>query len=417
MIINVPFKKDSVELTIPDANFLQALTPNPVEEGLMGADEVVRGLENPIGSPRLKDIVHTGQKVVIVTSDISRPMPSYVALPPVLKELNDGGIPDSDITIVFALGSHRGHTEEEQRHLVGDEVFERVSCIDSIGDFVHMGTTSRGTPVDIFKPVADADVRICMGNIEFHYFAGYSGGSKAIMPGVSTRDAIQCNHSRMVEEAAKAGAIEGNPIREDIDEVCAKFVPIDFIVNVVLDEKKRIRRCVAGHYIQAHREGCHFLDELYKIWIPHKADIVVVSAGGYPKDLNLYQAQKALDNAKHAVKDGGTILWIASAYEGLGSGPFERWMTGHEHAHDMIEHIQREFELGGHKAAAIAMVLEKADIYLFSDMEDDFVRSIHLQPTRDPQATLDEALARYGAEASVIVMPYGGSTLPCLKEA
>ena len=313
------------------------------------------------------------------------------------------------------MGSHRAHTEEEKKKLVGEDVYNRVRCLDSKGEFTHMGTTSRGTPVDIFKPVADADIRICLGNIEFHYFAGYSGGSKAIMPGVSTRDAIQCNHKRMIQEEARAGQIKGNPIREDIDEVCEKFVPIDFIVNVVLDEKKHIRRCVAGHFIEAHREGCRFLDDLYKISISGRADIVIVSAGGYPKDLNLYQAQKALDNAKHAVKDGGTIFWIASAGEGLGEKVFEQWMTGHEKASDMIEHISREFQLGGHKAAAIAMILEKASIHLYSDLDNDFVRSIHLTPCTDLRAELNRALQEYGSEASVILMPYGGSTLPCLN--
>lgn len=415
MIVQLPYGKENLELSIPDRHFLQTLLPNEVQTDLVGTEEVIRALEHPIGTERLKDLVSPGQKVAIVTSDITRPLPSYLVLPPVLKELNRGGISDSDITIVFALGSHRAHTREEMIHLVGEEVFNRVKCVDSKDDFVHMGTTSRGTPVDIYRDVAEADVRICLGNIEFHYFAGYSGGSKAIMPGVSTRNAIQCNHSRMVQAEAKAGAIEGNPIREDIDEVCERFVPITFIVNVILDEKKRIRRCVAGHFIKAHREGCRFLDQLYKIQIPHRADIVIVSAGGYPKDINLYQAQKALDNAKHAVKDGGCILWAASSKEGLGAEVFEKWMTGHEKPHDMIEHISREFQLGGHKAAAIAMVLEKADIYLYSDMDADFVRSIHLKPCQDLQAELDSALSRYGENASVIVMPYGGSTLPCTK--
>ena len=345
MNVQLPFGKSHISLSIPDQISTQELLPNKLADGLTGTEEVWRALNHPIASKRLKDLVHTGQKVAIVTSDITRPMPSYAVLPPVLQELNDGGIPDEDITIVFALGSHRAHTEEEKKKLVGEDVYNRVRCLDSKGEFTHMGTTSRGTPVDIFKPVADADIRICLGNIEFHYFAGYSGGSKAIMPGVSTRDAIQCNHKRMIQEEARAGQIKGLPIREDIDEVCEKFVPIDFIVNVVLDEKKHIRRCVAGHFIEAHREGCRFLDDLYKISISGRADIVIVSAGGYPKDLNLYQAQKALDNAKHAVKDGGTIFWIASAGEGLGEKVFEQWMTGHEKASDMIEHISENSSL------------------------------------------------------------------------
>lgn len=413
MNVQLPFGKEQLILSVPDSNFLQSLMPAAIKEGPMDDEEVVRSLENPIHSKRLKDLVTTGQKVVIVTSDITRPMPSYIVLPHVLKELNDGGIPDSDITIVFALGSHRAHTEEEKKKLVGVTIYNRVSCIDSRGDFTHMGTTDQGTPVDIFKPVADADIRICLGNIEFHYFAGYSGGSKAIMPGVSTRNAIQCNHSRMVLDTARAGAITGNPVREDIDEVCKQFVPVHFIVNVVLDEKKRIRRCVSGHFIEAHREGCRFLDQLYKVHISKRADIVVVSAGGYPKDINLYQAQKALDNSKYAVRDGGCIIWVASAYEGLGESIFEKWMTGHEKAHDMIVHISQDFQLGGHKAAAIAMVLEKAQIILCSDLDPDFIRSIHLTPGTNPQAELNAALERYGRDASVIVMPYGGSTLPC----
>ena len=414
MNIQIPFGRESRTLTVPDQNLKQVLNPNEIKEGLLGSAEVLRGIESPINSKRLKDLVTPGQKVVIVTSDITRPMPSYKVLPFVLQELNDGGIADGDITVVFALGSHRPHTEDEKIKLVGEDVYRRVDCIDSVGEFVMLGTTSRGTPVEIFKPVADADIRICLGNIEFHYFAGYSGGAKAIMPGVSTRSAIQSNHKQMVQESAKAGAIRGNPIREDIDEVCQRFVPIDFIVNVVLDEQKRIRKCVAGHFIDAHREGCKYLDRLYKVRIPERADIVIVSAGGYPKDINLYQAQKALDNARHAVKDGGAILWVASAREGLGERVFEEWMTGHDSAHAMIEHIGREFRLGGHKAAAIAMVLERASIYLYSDLDPDFVRKVHLTPCADLQKTLEELLAACGTDATVLYMPYGGSTLPCL---
>jgi len=295
-------------------------------------------------------------------------------------------------------------------------VYKQVSCIDlDVNDCVHLGTTSRGTPVDIFRPVAEANRRICLGNIEYHYFAGYSGGAKAIMPGVSTRDAIQSNHSMMVLDEAKAGAIETNPLRQDIDEV-AKFVPIDFILNVVLDEKKNIIKAVAGHYIEAHRAGCRFLDSLYKVKIREKADIVIVSAGGYPKDINLYQAQKALDNSKHAVKDGGIVILVASCKEGLGEHVFERWMTTSESAGQMIEKIQQHFELGGHKAAAIAMVLKKARVMLVSDLDDDFVRSIFLEPYKDIKQAINEAIKAAGNNAKIIVMPYGGSTLPCLEE-
>jgi nickel-dependent lactate racemase len=298
------------------------------------------------------------------------------------------------------------------RAMVGDSIFESISCVDSIDDFILVGTSSSGTPYEIFGPVVRADRRICVGNIEFHYFGGYSGGDKAIMPGVSTRHAISANHIKMVMPASKAGALEGNPVRDDIEEV-AHFVPIDFIVNVVLDEKKHIVKCVCGHHVKAHRVGCQYLDGMYRVQIPARADIVIVSPGGYPKDINLYQAQKALDNAKHAIKEGGIILWLASSKEGLGEHTFEEWMLGHKNACDMIPHIQADFQLGGHKAAAIAIVLEAARILLVSDLEDDFVKRCHLEPFSDAASALQEAFNSLGKAATIIAMPYGGSTLPC----
>ena len=413
MEIELGFGAGVQKLAVPDENLIGILLPNPVEHALTGEAEVLRALSEPIGTPRLGAIVHPGEKIAIVTSDITRPMPSYKVLPALLDELYLAGVKKEDITVVFGLGSHRKQTPDEQKKLVGERAFSEVKCIDGDdSDCVHIGTTRRGTPVDIVRAVAEADRRICLGNIEFHYFAGYSGGAKAIMPGVSTRAAIQSNHSRMVEQAAAAGRLDGNPVREDIEEA-AKMVGVDFILNVVLDEHKKIVRAVAGDVVQlAHREGCMYLDQLYAKRIFERVDIVVVSQGGAPKDLNLYQTQKALDNAKHAVKDGGVIILVGSCKEGMGEHVFEEWMTKSPSPESMIERIERDFQLGGHKAAAIAMVLEHADIYLVSELEAEFVNSIFLKPFSTVQAAFDAALARCGEEATVLVMPYGGSTLP-----
>ena len=412
MEVALGFGKEKIPVQVPDSQVMAVLTPNEAEIGLTGSEEVYRSMKEPIGLPPLREVVKKGETVAIITSDITRPIPSYKVLPAVLDELSAAGIPDSDITIVFALGSHGGHSEERMRYMVGDAVYDRIRCIDSdVNDAVHVGTTSRGTPVDIFRPVVEADRRICLGNIEYHYFAGYSGGYKAIMPGVSTWDAIQANHSAMVDPDACAGRLEGNPVREDIEE-SGKILGVDYIVNVVLDAKKEIIRSFAGDPILAHREGCKFLDSFYKVKIPEQADIVVVSAGGFPKDINMYQAQKALDNAKHAVKDGGIIVWIASCKEGLGEKHFEQWLTGHEKSSDMITHIKTDFVLGGHKAAAIAMVLERARIFFVSDLEHDFVKKVFLEPYSDIQTAIDAAIAEKGPDAKIVVMPYGGSTLP-----
>ncbi|HYF84429.1 MAG TPA: nickel-dependent lactate racemase [Clostridia bacterium] len=412
MKFSLGFGKQNAEFDIEDKNLLAVLEPNMVAADKTGEEEVKRALLNPISSKRLKHIVNQGEKIVIITSDITRPMPTKVVLPVLLEELYEAGVKDEDIKVVFALGSHRKHTEEEKKYLVGEKIYEKIDCIDlDINDCISLGTTSSGTPLSVFKPVVEADRRICLGNIEYHYFAGYSGGAKAIMPGVCTREAIQANHSMMVRDEAKAGAICGNPVRCDIDEA-AKFVKIDFILNVVLDEKKTIIKAVAGHYIDAHREGCRFLDKLYKISIPQKGDIVVVSSGGYPKDINLYQAQKALDNAKYAVKDGGIIILLASCKEGLGEHTFERWMTTSDSTETMITNIQKKFELGGHKAAAIAMVLKNTRVFLVSDLDEEFVRNIFLEPFKSVDEALIEAFKVLGDDAKVIVMPYGGSTLP-----
>ena len=401
MEIELGFGTGVQALTVPDENLIGILLPNPVEHTLTGEAEVLRALAEPIGTSRLGQIVHPGEKIAIVTSDLTRPMPSYKVLPALLDELYAAGVKQEDITVVFGLGSHRKQTPDEQRKLVGERAFAEVRCIDGDdSDCLHVGTTRRGTPVDIVRAVAEADRRICLGNIEFHYFAGYSGGAKAIMPGVSTRAAIQSNHSRMVEQAAAAGKLEGNPVREDIEEA-AQMVGVDFILNVVLDEHKQIVRAVAGDVVKAHREGCRYLDQLYAKRIYERVDIVVVSQGGAPKDLNLYQTQKALDNAKHAVKDGGVIILVGSCKEGLGEHVFEEWMTKSPSPRSMIERIKRDFQLGGHKAAAIAMVLEHADIYLVSELEPDFVRSIFLKPFSNVQDAFDAVTGWYSGEANV----------------
>lgn len=404
------------EVEVPDKNLIAELHANDVPVELTGEAEVRRALIAPIGSPRLKDIVHPGEKIAIITSDITRPMPTFKVMPALLDELYAGGVKKEDVTLVFALGSHRKHTEAEQKKLAGERAWNEIKCVDSDpDDCVHYGTTSRGTPVDITRVVAEADRRICLGNIEYHYFAGYSGGAKAIMPGVSTRAAIQANHSRMVLPEAKAGALETNPLRMDIEEAGA-MVGIDFIVNVVLSEHKEILKAVAGDATEAHRAGCRFLDRLYRKELKEPADIVLVSQGGAPKDLNLYQTQKALDNAKHAVKDGGVIILIGSCREGLGEKTFEQWMTEADSAHSLIERIGREFKLGGHKAAAIAMVLERAEVDLVSELDDDFVRSIFLKPYKTAQEALDHAFSKLGPDARVLAMPYGGSTLPTVVQ-
>lgn len=415
MKLSIGFGHKPQEIEIDDSLIMGILEPNEIQLEMTGEEEVKRSLNNPIGTGRLSQIVKKGEKVVIVTSDITRPLPSYKVIPSILDELYEVGVSPEDITVVFALGSHRPHTQEEIIQLVGERVYKEVKCIDSdANDSVSMGITKGGTPVDVFRVVAEADRRICIGNIEYHYFAGYSGGAKAIMPGVSTPAAIQANHRNMVLDDAKVGRLIGNPVRDDLNEAI-QYCPIDFIVNVVLNEKKEIIFSVAGDYIKAHRVGCEFLDKIYKKQLQEKADIVIVSQGGAPKDINLYQTQKALANAEHAVKDGGIIILVGSCKEGFGSKIFEEWMTEADSPDDIIARIREKFVLGGHKAAAIALVQKKAKIFMVSEMDADIVKSIFMEPYTSVQEAYNDAIKELGQDVKVLVMPYGGSTLPVVN--
>jgi nickel-dependent lactate racemase len=416
MKLRLGYHKEKVEISIPEHNLRGILTPEKPAAKCSEQEILSHTLNNPVGAPLLSEVVKPGENVVIVTSDLTRPMPTAKVLPLVIETLNQAGIADTNISVVFGLGIHRRHTEQEYTALVGQELYERIECVDSNpDDVVHLGQTTLGTPVDLFRKVVEADRRICLGNVEYHYFAGFSGGMKAIMPGVSTREAIQANHSRMVEETATTGKIKGNPVREDIDEVY-RFLPVDYLVNVVLGEDKKIINAFAGDVFQAHRAGCKYLDSLYKIEINEPADIVIATPGGFPKDINLYQAQKALDNAKHAVKDGGIIILFAACTEGLGEAVFEQWILDAPDPGSMIERIRQNFQLGGHKAASIAMVMEKASIYLVSDFPPDFTEKILMVPFPDIHAALQRALREKSQDASILVMPYGGSTLPVVKK-
>lgn len=412
MELSLKYGHASQRLRLPEGTRSAILTPGRIGSAHTGADLVRATLAEPIGCPRLASLVTPGQRVVVVTADITRPCPSDRLLPLLLDELNGAGIPDRDITVVFGLGTHRPHTAAEQEALVGPAVFRRVRCMDSDPEDVErVGVTTRGTPVDVFRPVRQADVRVLMGVIEYHYFAGYSGGVKALIPGVCTEATIQANHRRMTEPGALTGRLDGNPVRDDIEEAGA-LVGADFILNVVLDEHKRIVRAVAGHPVLAHRAGCAALDAFGRAIVDRPADVVVIGAGGSPKDINLYQAQKALDNGRHIVRPGGVLLLVAECPEGLGHHTFEEWMRDPGGLDAILDRIRREFVIGGHKAAAVALAMKQAAVYLVSSLPQDLARSLHFVPFSDLGSAITAALGAVGVDPFVAILPEGGSVLP-----
>ncbi len=412
--LELPFGRSTVSVDAPTENILGVYTPQANGE-VVDEDVLLReALEKPVCSPRLRDLVRPGQKIVIVTSDLTRPCPSERLLPLILDELAASGISDADVTVVIALGLHRPMAESELEATVGPDVYRRVAVINhDLRDIVRLGVTAAGTPVEIFRPVVESDVRICLGNVELHYFVGYSGGAKAILPGCASEATITANHAMMVRSEASAGRLEGNPVRGDIEEGVA-MVGVDFILNVVLDGHHCIIGAVAGDVIVAHRRGCEIAAQRSTVTIPKQADIVLVGAGGYPSDVNLYQAQKALDNAQYSVRDGGLIILSAECSEGFGNQTFEAWMTSANSPEDVLGRIQQEFVIGGHKAAAIAAVLRRTTVYLVSAISPDSVRDCGLVPFSDLREAMQAAFDEVGQGADIIVMPNGGSILPVI---
>jgi nickel-dependent lactate racemase len=309
------------------------------------------------------------------------------------------------VTIVFGLGIHRKQTEDEKKAILG-ELYGKVNAIEhDVNDCVNLGTTKRGTPVEIFKHVADADIVICTGAIEFHYYAGYSGGAKSILPAVSSKRSIDANHALMLDPNSSAGRLD-SPVRDDLEEA-ARMLGIDFIMNVVLNDRKEIICAVAGDYIEAHRNGAAFLDKLSRIEV-EPSDIAIVSPGGWPKDIDIFQSHKALEHARNAVKEGGSIILVAECREGYGNKVFEKWLEYNRN--EVIEKFKSGFVMGGHKAALIAALSKRIDLYLVSSLPDEMVRRAYFIPATLDGA-LEAALAKHGEKAKIIMMPYGGSTL------
>jgi len=415
MKVSLNYGYDSMALDIQDENYMGTLNPKEINEVANPDIEVRRSLANPIGSKKLKELVSSQDKVLILVSDVSRPCPSYILLPPILEELKEAGVSNNHITIVFGLGVHRKQTEEEKKKLVGEEVYNQVKCIDhDIDNCVKIGTTKRGNQVFIFKKVLDANFVIATGNLEFHYFAAYSGGAKAVAPGVCGRETIANNHKHFLEPRAKAGLIKGNPVREEMEEI-GEMVRIDFMVNAVLNSHKKIVKVVAGEVTKAHREGTKCINDMFRVEIDELADIVITSPGGYPKDIDLYQTHKAMENASLAVKNDGIIIVVGECRDGLGEGKFAEALNGKLSPQELIEELKRNFILGRHKASRVAKIHLDSEIYLVSNLADEIKKNLFIKSFNSLEEAFSDAMKVQGEKARVLVIPYGNSTLPNFK--
>jgi nickel-dependent lactate racemase len=414
----LPYGKTEVCVRVPARNLLGSIDPKeraPVPES--GA-EVRRALREPIGSRRLCEIVKPESRVVVVVDDSTRAAPTRIMLPPLLEELNAARVNDENVTIIFACGIHRGVTPQEARLLLGEDVFTRVKSIShncKAQDLVDVGTTKRGTKVFLNRVFVEADVRVLTGDVSLHYYAGYGGGRKSVLPGVSGEDTIRHNHAMILDSNAKTGVLDGNPVHEDMVEA-ARMARVDFILNAVVNSSGDIMKAFAGELERAFSEAVKLVDENYRVVVDRRADVVVVSAGGHPADINLYQAYKGVDNALEVVKRGGVIVLVAECPEGHGNQVFYDWMSKFGDLKSVERELRRSFVLGGHKAYYLLRALQNHSVILVSSMPDYYASNIFkLKTARALNDALNEALNITGRNAKVWVMPYGNCTLPVVR--
>jgi nickel-dependent lactate racemase len=415
----LPYGKTEICVRIPTQNFLGSIEPKEKTGVADAKAEVERAIKEPIGSKKLGEIVKPEHKVAIVVDDATRPAPSNLMVQPILDELSMAGVKDENVTIVFGCGIHRAVTREEAVALLGESILNRVRTIShdcKAEDLVHVGTTQKhGTKVYLNRAFAEADVKILTGDVSFHYYAGYGGGRKSVLPAVSGEETIKHNHAMLLHSEARTGVLDGNPVHEDMAEA-ARLVKVDFAVNVVANSKGEIVKAFAGDMEAVFHEGVKLVDEMYRVPVDRRADIVVVSSGGYPVDVNLFQAYKGVDSSLDVVKRGGVIILVAECPEGHGNQVFYDWMAKFSDLKAVEKEIKRNFVLGGHKAYYLLRALQNHQIFLVSSMPDYYVTGIFkLKTARAVNDALNEAFRIAGKSAKVWVMPYGNFTHPEVK--
>lgn len=366
-----------------------------------------------------------GEKVVVVTSDITRYTGSEIYLPLLADRLNAAGIPDADIEIVIALGIHRRQTEHEHKRIVGS-LYGRVRVTDhdcdDPGKLVLLGRTAAGIAVEINRSVAEADRLILTGTIGFHYFAGFGGGRKAVMPGVASRKSCMASHFAVLNPGegsgknplAATGVLAGNPVSAAMEEACAMAKPA-FILNTVLSPDKQIIAAFVGDWREAHLEGCRFYSEAFSSPLQEKADLAVVSCGGFPKDINFIQAHKSMEYGSQALKEGGVLVLLAQCRDGYGNATFFDWFRFKE-LHEFEAELRRRYEINGQTAYSALQKAKRFRVILVSDLRPEEVAAMSMTPARTLAEAMEKAQEMLPEEYKAYVIPEGGTVLPVLQQ-
>ncbi len=412
-----PYGKEKVHHTFADGELLGVLTSKIEEYQPKGSEqELIRAaMEQPIGSPRLCDLAKGKEKIVIIASDHTRPVPSKLIIPPMLEEIRNGN-PNADITILIATGCHRGTTQEELISKFGEEIVKNekiyVHDCDEREKLVNIGTLPSGGECEINSIAIDADLLVAEGFIEPHFFAGFSGGRKSVLPGVAGRKTVLANHcSEFIANAnARTGVLENNPIHADM-VWAAKTARLAYIVNVVLNAEKQVIYAVAGDVEQAHKQGTDFLFSQCGA----KAilsDIVISTNGGYPLDQNVYQAVKGMTAAEATVKENGVIIMLAASNDGVGGEHFYHQLADEADIEKTMEIFlnrdRGETVPDQWQTQILLRVLGRASVIYVSELEDELVEKLHMIPAHSIEEAILKAKKLLGNEnASIVAIPDG----------
>jgi len=424
--LSLKYGEETVPVSVPEENLIAVLQGNsfPPIEDIPAA--VRAAMANPIGSPRLDEIITPGEKVALLVSDMTRSWcRSDLFVPVIVDELNKIGVPDADITIVMAVGTHRAQTREEHAKLVTEGIMQRVKVVEhhaKDSEMVYLGETAAGTPVEINKLVHDSDRIILTGGIVHHFLNGYGGGMKSIMPGVSSYRSVMAHHACSISQEDGGGInddtcsakMAGNPFYEDVIAY-GRIVAPDFMVNTVMNPSGRIGRVVAGDPVLAHVAGTKVVDEFFNVFISEQADLVVASCGGFPKDLNFYQSTKSLYNAARALKPGGTLILLTKSQESFGHPRVQEIITGFANNTERHRNLREDYDIGKFVGFLATVYAERYNILLMSTLPDDEVQIMGMTPVHSVEEALSMAYQRLGDHPRTYVMPDAATVFPVLK--
>lgn len=406
------YGNSTLAIAIKDKTQFDVIQPNDVQDVSDPSEEVKRTLNTTLGNSFTK--IHPGNTVAIAINDKTRPVPHQHLLPPLLEHLERNGIYRSDITFFIATGTHAPMQASEFSLVLPGTLSQHYRVVshncDNKESMVSLGKTSYGTPVFINRDYYRSDIRIVVGNIEPHHFMGFSGGVKTAAIGLTARETINTNHSHLVNPEAKTGNYKTNPCRMDVEEIGSK-IGISYALNAILNTKSEIVRVFWGDPVDVMINGVELSTKICQVEVPHRYDAVVVSAGGYPKDINLYQAQKALTNAAEITRDGGDVYLIADCPEGAGNPLFVKFMDEvHTPKESYTKFINEGFSVGPHKAFLISKIAARVNIHLLSNLDPDLVKRLLFNPIT--KAELERKLRSLPEEFTMAIMPQGVVTIP-----